>query len=438
MYKYLRGGLVIDKPQNILIENDLIKEISYEDISVLPEDTEIIDCKGLVILPGIIDVHVHFREPGNTEKADMNSESLAALAGGVTTILDMPNNSPTITTIKAFNEKLLLGKKNMHCNYGFYFGVTNSNIDDCLKIDNSICAGLKLFLGSSTGNMLVDNRQSIEYLFQNAKKIISAHCEDESLIKENKVKYLSIEPLPYNIHSLIRNADVCYNSSSYAVSLAKKYHTNFHIAHITTEKEINLLSDDRLENKFITSEVSPNHLFFSEEDYKEYGNLIKCNPSIKTAKDKKSLRKALKEGFIDIVATDHAPHLKQEKLKQYSAAPSGIPSIQFSLLMMLQIAKEENWDLRLISEKMSTNPAKRFHIAKRGKIKKGYFADLVIIDLNKKTIVNKENILYKCNWSPLEGKTFDSKIVMTFLNGEKVYQNNLINNEAKGDKLYFS
>ncbi|MBO6118677.1 MAG: dihydroorotase [Bacteroidales bacterium] len=423
MYKYFKGGTVINTPQNILIENDRIKEISDGDIS-LPENTEIIDCKGKIILPGIIDVHVHFREPGAEYKADMDSESSAALAGGVTTVFDMPNNNPAITTKEAFFNKLELAKRKMRCNFKLFFGLTNDNIDEALSLNSEFLAGLKLFLGSSTGNMLVDNTEAIERLFKKSDKIIVAHCEYENLIRNNKERYGSLSPLPYNIHSLIRDVQVCYNSSRFAVETAKKYGSQFHIAHITTAKEISLLSDDRLENKNITAEVSPNHLYFCEEDYKTYKNLIKCNPSVKSSFDRKALRQALKEGYIDIVATDHAPHLLSEKQKDYFSAPSGIPSIQFSLLMMLQIAKEENWDLSLIAEKMCANPAVRFGIKHRGFIKENYFADLVIVNPNKKTVVKDNQILSKCKWSPLIGDTFDNSVEMTVLNGKIVYRDN--------------
>lgn len=419
MYTYLKNGVVVNKRQNILIENDKIKEVSDEDISsMLPKGVEIIDCEGKIVLPGIIDVHVHFREPGNTQKADMRTESFAALKGGITTVCDMPNNSPAIVNTQSFLDKVELAKKKMLCNFRLFFGLTNNNIDEALNLQNEYLAGLKLFLGSSTGNMLVDNKNAIDKLFRNSEKIIVAHCEDEKLIHINTEKYKKLSPLPYNIHSLIRNEHVCYNSSAFAVSLAKKYSTPFHIAHITTAKEISLLSNAKLEDKNITAEVSPNHLYFCDEDYKQYGTLLKCNPSVKTYKDRQALRNALKEGYIDIVATDHAPHLLEEKQRDYFHAPSGIPSIQFSLLMMLQIAKEENWDLSLIVEKMCSNPAKRFQIKNRGEVKKGYFADLVIINPNEKTFVSKEMIISKCKWSPLINTTFDYRVETTILNGK--------------------
>ncbi|MBQ7984005.1 MAG: dihydroorotase [Bacteroidales bacterium] len=423
MYIYFKGGTVINRPQNILIKNGVITEVSCEDIPVLPDNTRVIDCSGMIILPGIIDTHVHFREPGNEEKADMDSESKAALAGGVTTVFDMPNNNPAITTEESFFKKTELAKQKMNCNFKLFFGLTNNNIPQAVSMQSEYLAGLKLFLGSSTGNMLVDNQNAIDELFKKSDKIIVAHCEDENLIRNNKERFEHLSPLPYNIHAMIRDTQVCFNSSRYAVEKAKKYGTDFHIAHITTAKEIELLSDNKLANKKITAEVSPNHLYYCDEDYKTYKNLIKCNPSIKSAYDRKALRQALKEGFIDIVATDHAPHLLSEKQKDYFHSPSGIPSIQFSLLMMLQIAKEEQWNLSLIAEKMCHNPAKRFAVKQRGFIEKGYFADLVVINPNKKTFVKKENIVSKCKWSPLEGKTFDYAVEMTVLNGKIVYNN---------------
>lgn len=414
--------------KNILIEDEYIKEISDRDIS-LSENVEVIDCEELLVLPGVIDAHVHFRQPGAEYKADMLSESMASLAGGVTTVFDMPNNTPAITTKSLLEEKLALCKQNMLCNYALYLGVTNDNISEAMRMDRNSIVGLKLFLGSSTGNMLVDKQESIVSLFKNSPFIVTAHCENEQRIKANTLKYKQLQSLPYNIHSLIRDEQVCYESSAYAIDLAKKYGTQFHLAHLTSAKEVTLLSNEKIENKNITSEVSPNHLFFCQEDYKQLGNLIKCNPSIKTSEDRRLLRQALKEGYIDMVATDHAPHLRQEKQQPYFQAPSGIPSIQFSLLMMLQIAKQEGWDLSLIPEKMSANPAKRFNVKKRGFIKEGFFADLVFVKLGQKTKVDKNNILSKCRWSALEGYVFDNSITMTMLNGKIVAKDGVINKD---------
>ncbi|MDO5759730.1 MAG: dihydroorotase [Bacteroidota bacterium] len=427
MFVYLKNATITSpflrgfrgQKKNILIEDQFIKEVSDRDIS-LQEGTEIIDCEGLFVLPGIIDAHVHFRQPGAEYKADMLSESKAALVGGVTTVFDMPNNNPPIVSKNLLDEKLTLCKDNMLCNYALYLGLTNDNIEEAIKTDQDKVIGLKLFLGSSTGNMLVNKKESIVKLFKESPFIVTAHCEDEQRIKDNTLKYKELEDLPYNIHSLIRDEKVCYDSSAYAIELAKQYGTQFHLAHISTGKEVALLSNKKLEEKNISAEVSPNHLFFSQEDYLHFGNLMKCNPAIKTAEDKHILRQALKEGFIDIVATDHAPHLLEEKKQNYFQTPSGIPSIQFSLLMMLQIAKQENWDISLITEKMAENPAKRFNVKKRGSIKEGYFADLVFVRLGQKHRVEKKDLLSKCKWSLLEGYTFDNSVVMTMLNGKIV------------------
>ncbi|MBR1770187.1 MAG: dihydroorotase [Bacteroidales bacterium] len=437
MFIYLKGGEVINAKKNILIEDEFIKEISDKDISLLPEGCQIIDCTGLTILPGIIDTHVHFRQPGAEYKADMVSESRAALLGGVTSVFDMPNNSPAITDKERLSEKYSLCKENMRCNYSLYFGITDTNIDEALNLEKGSIAGLKLFLGSSTGNMLVNDKGSIEKLFKKTPFIITAHCEDETLIRENIFKFQNSESLSYNIHSLIRDEDVCYRSSLYAVLLAKKYNTPFHLAHLTTAKEISLLDNGAIENKNITSEVSPNHLFFCDEDYKEKGWLIKCNPSIKTSSDRKALRQALKEGFIDMISTDHAPHLLEEKQKDYFSSPSGIPSIQFSLLMMLHIAREEHWDLSLIAKLMAENPAKRFSIHKRGFIKEGYYADFVFVQRNKETKISRENIASKCKWSPLENFVFHDAVRMTMINGEIVAQDGRIIKDKLGKRLIF-
>ena len=442
MYTYLKNASVSSKKlrgfngvkENILIEDEYIKEVCDKDIS-LPEGCKVIDCEGLMVLPGVIDTHVHFRQPGAEYKADMHSESLACLAGGVTSVFDMPNNSPATTSKELLKEKYALCKENMCCNYSLYFGLTNNNIDEAIKLDKGSVAGLKLFLGSSTGNMLVDRQESIEKLFKQSPFIITAHCEDEHIIQANIQKYRNIYPLPYNIHPLIRTEQACFESSKFAIDLAKRYNTQFHLAHLTTGKEISLLSDDKLENKHISCEVSPNHLFFCDEDYKTLGNLIKCNPAIKTKEDRKALRQALKDGYIDMIATDHAPHLLSEKQKEYFSAPSGIPSIQFSLLMMLEIAKEEQWDLSLIVEKMMENPALRFNIKGRGFIKEGYFADLVFIKLGEQSIVKKENILSKCAFSPLENYRFDNSIYMTMLNGAIVYKEGRVEESIKAKQL---
>lgn len=429
MHKYLKGALVVNegetKPLNILVEGKRIKQIYENDTVDLPTDTKIIDCGGLILLPGIIDTHVHFRQPGLEYKADMFTESKAAVAGGVTTVLEMPNTKPSTTTLEALQDKLSLAQDNMFCNYSFFYGLTNNNVEQALSVKRSQSCGIKLFLGSSTGNMLVEDTQVLHRLFSSEKeKVISIHCEDESIIRRNTAKYENETEgnLPYDVHSLIRTTEACYKSTSFAISLAERYHTRINIAHISTEKELSLLSSANINDKFITAEVTPMHLWFCSEDFKQKGNLIKCNPSIKTAKDRAALRKALREDKIDIIATDHAPHALNEKKQPYFLAPSGMPSIQHSLLVVLQLVKEGELSMTKMVEKMAHNPAEIFSIKDRGFIREGYFADFVLIDTTKKTEVTKSSLLYKCKWSPLEGEVFDNKVVCTFVNGEIAYR----------------
>ena len=430
MFKYFENALVVNEGKkevlNILVKNDRIEKISASPLSDLPFNTTYIDCKDLVLLPGVIDVHVHFREPGLTEKADMQSESMAAVAGGVTTVFDMPNTNPTTTSKQALEEKHQLAKERMLCNYGFFLGLTNNNFSEIANIDPKDYCGLKLFLGSSTGNMLVDNQEILEEIFSKTHTIISAHCEDEKIIKENTAHYKALyegKQTPANLHSLIRTSEACFKSTAFAIELAKKHNAKLHIAHISTKEELELLSAGKIENKNITAEVSPNHLWFSEEDFEKYGNLIKCNPSIKTIEDRNALRKALNEDKIDIIATDHAPHKIEEKEKPYFQAPSGIPSIQHSLLMMLELVNQNVLTIEKLVEKMSHNPATLFNIKNRGFIRENYFADFVLIDSKQKTTILKENIYYKCKWSPLENYTFNNKLISTYINGEKVFEN---------------
>lgn len=428
-YKYIHLAQIVDnlslKEVNILIEDEKIINISENEINNLPSQTEIIEAKGLVLFPGIIDIHVHFRQPGLIDKADMLSESKAAVAGGVTTVFDMPNTIPPTTNLQALTEKIKLAKEKMLCNYKFYLGITNNNLEEALSIDPNLICGYKIYLGSSTGDMLVDKVQAIEELFEKSKLVITAHCEDEKRIRANTAKYKELYPnndAPASIHPLVRDAEACFLSSKFAIEKAKGK-AKLNIAHITTEKELSLLQKGKIYSKNITAEVSPIHLWFEENDFERLGNKIKCNPSVKSKSDREALRRALREDKIDFIATDHAPHLIEEKEKPYFQAPSGIPSIQFSLNIMLELVKKGELSLSQLQEKMCHNPATYFQLEKRGYIKEGYFADLVLVDLNGKTQVNKETILSKCNWSPFEGETFNSKIVSTFVNGDIVYRN---------------
>jgi dihydroorotase len=433
MYKYFENALVVNEGKkevlNILVKENRIEKISKSPLSDLPFNTEYIDCKGLILLPGVIDAHVHFRQPGLEEKADMHSESMAALAGGVTTVLEMPNTNPATTNEQALKEKINLAQENMLCNYGFFLGLTNNNLSQVPNINKDDYCGLKLFLGSSTGNMLVDNQSTLEEIFSYSAKsntIISAHCEDESIIKANTAHYKSLyegKTAPASIHPLVRSSEACYKSSAFAVELAKKHNAKLHIAHISTKEELDLLEAGDVSKKNITAEVSPNHLWFCDEDFEKYQNQIKCNPSIKSKADRDALRKALAEDKIDIVATDHAPHRWEEKNKTYFEAPSGMPSIQHSLLMMLALVEQEIITIEKLVEKTAHNPATLFGIKNRGFIRENYFADFVLIDSKQKTTVIKENIYYKCKWSPLENITFNNKVISTYLNGKKVFEN---------------
>lgn len=432
MYKYFANALVVNEGRkeyiNILTKGNRIEVLSKSSLSDLPFETEYVECSGLILIPGVIDAHVHFRQPGMEYKADMSSESKAAIAGGVTTVLEMPNTKPSTTNIECLEDKLRLAKENMYCNYGFFFGLTNENYETAKEISANKCCGLKLFLGSSTGNMLVNEQKTLENIFSITDKVISAHCEDEDTIRENTIKYKALynDKATASIHPLIRSSEACFKSSSFAVSMAEKHGAHLHIAHLTTEKEISLLHSGDVSEKRITSEVSPIHLWFEIGDFAEYGNLIKCNPSIKTKEDRAALRRALREDKIDIIATDHAPHTWEEKQKPYFDAPSGMPSIQHSLLLILQLVEQGELTLEKMVEKMAHNPAKLFGIKDRGYIKEGYFADFVLINPNKKTIVTKDSLQSKCKWSPFEGKTFDNKIVATYLNGEKVFENDTV------------
>lgn len=427
-YKYIRLANIVlgngQKQVNILIKDDRIILISESEISDLPFNTEVIEAEGLLALPGIIDIHVHFREPGLEHKADMISESNAAVAGGVTTVFEMPNTTPPTITKEALQQKLDLAKHKMLCNYKFYFGITNKNLNQALSIPKEDICGFKIFLGSSTGNMLVDRQEAIEELFERSPYIITAHCEDEARVKANTQKYKELYPnndAPTSIHPLIRDAEACYLSSKFAIELAKRK-TKLNIAHISTEKELSLLQSGKIGTKNITAEVSPMHLWFTQDDFDTLGNKIKCNPAIKSLQDRQALRKALREDKIDIIATDHAPHLIEEKEKPYFDAPSGIPSIQHSLQIVLELVAQGELRLDQVPEKMSTNPAKLFGLKDKGELREGYYADIVLIDLNKEETITKENLFSKCKWSPLEGHTFQSKIFLTMVNGEIKYK----------------
>ena len=424
---------------DLLIENNIIKEIS-ETISAL-ENTTVIDAKGSFLLPGFIDDQVHFREPGLTHKANIASESKAAIAGGITSFIEMPNTVPQATTQELLEDKFKIAEKTSYANYSFMFGGTNDNLEELLKTNPKNVAGIKLFLGSSTGNMLVDNEDVLEKIFSSTKMLISVHCEDEATIRKNTEHYKAIygDDIPMKFHPVIRSEEACYVSSSRAIELAKKTGARLHVFHLSTEKETHLFRNDiPLEEKQITAEVCVHHLWFSDEDYDEKGTLIKWNPAVKTANDRAGLWKALLDDRIDVIATDHAPHTKEEKKNVYTKAPSGGPLVQHALTAILEKVKEGALTIGKAVEKMSHNPAKIFKIEKRGFIKEGFYADLVLVNPNQENAVSKENILYKCGWSPFEGTTFSSTITHTFVNGNLMYENGVFNDKIKGERLLFN
>ena len=424
---------------DILIENEIITKISSK---IKPtKNIEVINAEGKYLIPGFIDDQVHFREPGLTHKANIATESRAAIAGGITTFIEMPNTVPQATTQDLLEDKFKIAAVDSYANYSFMFGGTNDNLEELLKTDPKKVAGIKLFLGSSTGNMLVDNEEILEKIFSSTKMIISVHCEDEETIRKNtaiyKEKYGDDIPLKY--HPLIRSEEACYLSSSKAIKLAKKTGARLHIFHLSTEKETHLFRNDiPLEEKQITSEVCIHHLWFSDKDYEEKGTHIKWNPAVKTEKDRLGLWKALLDDRIDVLATDHAPHTLDEKNNNYLNAPSGGPLVQHAIIALLEKVKEGVIPIEKAVEKMSHNPAKLFQIEKRGFIKEGYFADIVLIDTNKPQTISKDNILYKCGWSPFEGTTFSSTITHTFVNGNLIYNNGVFNDEIKGKRITFN
>jgi len=425
---------------SVLIKDELISAIGIIHSKDVPENARIIDAAGLLLLPGIIDDQVHFREPGLTHKGDIFSESRAAVAGGITSFMDMPNTIPQTVTVEALEEKYRIASEKSLINYSFNIGATNNNLDEVLKADPSRVCGIKIFMGSSTGNMLVDNEKALRELFGKAHMIISAHCEDESTIQKNseisRQKYG--ENVPVHLHPIIRSREACFISSSYAVKLAEEYNTKLHVFHLSTADEMKLFSNELpLSRKRITAEVCVHHLWFDDSDYERLGNLIKWNPAIKTRYDRNALIDAIKNDRIDIIATDHAPHTLEEKSDSYFKAPSGGPLVQHSLVIMLELWHRKILSLEKIVEKMCHNPAILFNIRERGFIKEGYKADLCLVDPEKAWTISKENILYKCGWSPFEGETFRSKVVKTIVNGTIVYDNGVINEDYRGQRLLF-
>lgn len=425
---------------DVLIEGEIISRIN-KSIKNYPSNTQIIDAEGKYLLPGVIDDQVHFREPGLTHKATIASESRAAVAGGITSFIEMPNTNPQSTTQELLEEKFKIAAKDSYANFSFMFGGTNDNLEELLKTDPQKVAAIKLFLGSSTGNMLVDNEEVLEKIFSSTKMLIAVHCEDETTIKNNLELQKSIygDAIPIELHPKIRSEEACYISSSKAIRLAKKTGARLHVFHLSTAKELALFTNKiPLEEKQITAEVCIHHLWFDEKDYAEKGTLIKWNPAVKSAKDKEALWEALLDDRIDVIATDHAPHTLAEKQQVYTKAPSGGPLVQHALVAMFEAVKLKKISLEKVVEKMCHNPAKLFQIEKRGFIKEGYYADLVLVDTHKSQVVSKENILYKCGWSPFEGTKFSATVSHTFINGNLIYNQGNFNDEIKGKRLKFN
>ena len=441
--------------KSILIKNaEVVNEGSISTADVLVKDgrivkigpdisddaDETIDASGLHLLPGLIDDQVHFREPGLTHKATIGSEARAAVAGGVTSYMEMPNTVPNAVTQELLEDKYRIAAGSSLANYSFYMGATNDNLSEVLLTNPNTVCGIKIFMGSSTGNMLVDNEETLEQIFSKAKLPIAVHCEDEQTIRDNMAIYEEKygEEIPIKCHPEIRNETACFKSSFMAVKLAEKHNTRLHILHISTEEELKLFRNDiPLEQKRITAELCVHHAWFDKEDYDTYGTQIKCNPAIKEARHKAGLLQGLLDDKLDVIATDHAPHTWDEKQASYKKAPSGVPLVQHSLQMMLEFVKQGKLTLEKVVEKMAHAPAILFNVRERGFIREGYWADLVLVDLNKPYTVTKENTYYKCDWSPFNGHTFNSTIAHTLVSGHLAFSNGTFNESKNGERLLF-
>ncbi|NEN24940.1 dihydroorotase [Cryomorpha ignava] len=443
MAKYLiKGAKIVNegtqKIADVLITDGLIQKIASE--IEAPAHCEIIHAEGLHLLPGLIDDQVHFREPGFTHKGDIETESRAAVAGGVTSFMEMPNTVPNTLTQELLEEKYQRAAEVSRANYSFFMGASNDNLDEVVKTDPKRVCGVKVFMGSSTGNMLVDNQTALENLFKESPTIVASHCEDEQTIRENIAHYKSRygEDVPMWAHPLIRSAEACYRSSSRAIELATKFNARLHILHISTERETMLCSNDiPLEEKRITAEACTHHLWFTDADYETKGSLIKWNPAVKTYEDRNAIRAAVNSNRIDVIATDHAPHTLEEKQNSYFKAPSGGPLVQHTLPALLDLYHTGVFTLEKIVEKTSHSVARLFEIENRGFIREGFAADLVLVDLDSRNEVLKSNLLYKCGWSPFEGHTFKSAVKYTFVNGEVAFKNGAVIDSIRGKRLSF-
>ena len=425
---------------DVLIDGDRIEEVATT-ISAKSPNTRVIDADGLHLMPGMIDDQVHFREPGLTHKATIGTESKAAVAGGITSFIEMPNTVPQATTMEKVEEKFAIASESSWANYSFMFGGTNDNLEELMHVDPTKVAGIKLFLGSSTGNMLVDDPEVLSAIFKNTKLVISVHCEDEETIRKNLAEQIDVygDDIPMAMHPIIRSEQACYLSSSKAIELAKKQGARLHVFHLSTAKETGLFEPQAdVTKKSITAEVCIHHLWFSDQDYSRLGTKIKWNPAVKTQADRDGLRKALLDDRIDVIATDHAPHTSEEKANLYTSAPSGGPLVQHALVALIELYHQGVISLEKIVEKFAHNPARLFDIKDRGFIRPGYKADLVLVDLNAPWKVNKSNILYKCGWSPFEGNVFQARVMHTLVNGQLVYTDGSFPQRTYGERLMFN
>jgi len=434
--RMVNEGMVLDG--DLLIRNGRIERVDA--VIAAPENCRVMDAEGRLLLPGMIDDQVHFREPGSTDKADIHSESRAAVAGGITSFMDMPNTNPNTVTLEALESKYQIAAEKSVANYAFYLGATNDNIDVIRSLDPKQACGVKVFMGASTGNMLVDSEEALEKIFRDAPVLIATHCEDSPTIELNEAEAREMygENVPMSMHPTIRSAEACYLSSSFAVDLAKRYGSRLHVLHLTTAREMALFEAKPLEEKRITAEVCVHHLFFSDKDYALKGSFIKCNPAIKKSSDRGALRQALKEGRIDVVATDHAPHLLEQKMGSYFQAPSGLPLVQHALPMMLELCRDEYLSLEMLVEKVSHAPARLFNIKERGYLREGYWADLALVDYDRPFRVERDDVLYKCGWSPLEGMRLRSSVIATFVNGQLAYHHGKVEDQVRGARLSFT
>lgn len=422
---------------DILVKDGRIEKI---DSTINQSADREIDATGKYVLPGVIDDQVHFREPGLTHKSDLYTEPRAAVAGGVTSFMEMPNTKPPAVTQKLLQDKYDIAAQKSLANYSFFMGASNDNLEEVLKTDSENVCGVKIFMGSSTGNMLVDNRKTLEGLFSRVPMLMATHCEDEATIRKNMEHYRNIhgEDIPIELHPIIRDVEGCYLSSSMAIEMAKKYNSRLHILHISTAKELDLFRNDiPLKEKRITSEVCVHHLYFNALDYAKYGTQIKCNPAIKSPENQEALFPALLDNRLDIIATDHAPHTWEEKGNSYFKAPSGVPLIQHTLNVMLEFYHQGKISLERVVEKMCHAPAECFRVRERGFIDEGYWADLVIVDLEKEWTVEKNNVHYKCNWSPFENHTFKGSIEATIVSGHLAYEKGVFFEDKKGERMQF-